>query len=647
MKHLQAFSGFVNLKNLTFAVIILLFWLPKVSAQNTFQINIDSSRQTIPITYYQFPDSIKNQLNESNSYVWLRFRLKNNLKYQTNSYYLFVNQQYTKKLCIDSTRKLVSQAGLLSSVSDMPKAFQPFYLNLVLIPQQEQVYYLKVYKPEGEIKLSLVHKITLDNQDKKQLREDYLLMGILLVMTFYNLILYGLISDRSYLYYVLYIGFLGLWIFHEYIYYQSDFTILFIISIANTFNVIGFNYGYLGFVRYFLKAKADFPVWNKILIYLQRMLIFPLVLVFIDAVNYISQPESEIFFEGDAIITGALSLVNVFSCLFFGLVAARKRSRLAFLFLIASMPLLLSGLYFGVEYIWLQPFLIRDLFSYVILRQMVILEIVLLALALAYRYNMLKMDVLQKEMAAEREKEKATQLKAQTENLQSLNQAKDKLFSIIGHDLRSPINSLQGALYLLNNQTISPEQFLEISQKLQKNVESLQFTFDNLFQWAYAQMGGIKTEARVINLTKLVEQNIELLQENADYKQLKINNLVNDDFWAWADENQINLVIRNLLNNAIKFTPKNGQITIQITQEKDFVIVSIKDNGSGIPPEIAEQLFKPNLLFSTRGTEGEKGTGLGLVLCREMIENNQGSIWVNSTLNVGSTFSFKLPRRSL
>jgi two-component system, sensor histidine kinase and response regulator len=340
-----------------------------------------------------------------------------------------------------------------------------------------------------------------------------------------------------------------------------------------------------------------------------------------------------------------LALVNVIVCLIFGLYAWWHHNRLARFFLLANLPLLASGAYFGGEYLITQPFLVRELYSYLLLRQMVVLEIVLLAIALAYRYNILKKEIAQKDLDTLQQIERTAQLKTQTENLESLNQAKDKLFSIIGHDLRSPINSLQGALYLLNNQTISPAQFLEISQKLQKNVESLQFTFDNLFHWAYAQMEGIQTEITEINLSQIIQQNIEFLQVNANYKNIQLNNEVPQNLWAKGDADQISLVVRNLINNAIKFTPMGGHITLKSQQNLDSVDISVVDTGLGISPEKLAQIFNHHIITTTRGTAGEKGTGLGLLLCKEMIENNGGMIWVNTELNKGSSFTFRLPNR--
>jgi signal transduction histidine kinase len=623
------------------AFLLNIFSLSFLVAQTPLEVNIETSTNPQIIDY----QLVKIDSLSSSSTICLRFALRNRLKIASQNFYLFVNQENTKQLYRDKPRQLISLAGLYVPLKNMPVSFQPFYLDIPLTAQYEQVFYLYIANPDlaKKIQLKLIPKKIIELQNQQKLREDYFLMGILLVMVFYNLILFSLVLDRSYLYYVIYIGMLGIWIFYEYLYQYTNFSLLFVISIVNTWWVIFFNLGYLGFVRHFLKAETDFPVWHKWIKFLEKLLVVPFIFILYDIFQLSNYPTTETYFEIDAMLMAALALVNVGVCLSFGLYAWWQGSRLATLFLVASVPLLMSGVYFGLEYLIVQPFMVNELYSYSLLRQMVVLEIVLLAVALAYRYNLLKKEIAQKDLEHLHQIEKTIHLKTQTDNLESLNQAKDKLFSIIGHDLRSPINSLQGALYLLNNETINQEQFLEISKKLQKNVESLQFTFDNLFQWAYSQMGGIKTHIERINLNQIIQQNIAFLQGNANYKNIQIRNEIPDELWAKADADQISLVVRNLINNAIKFTPTNGHITLKAQQNSGSVDVSITDTGVGMSPDLVAQVFNRHTITTSRGTAGEKGTGLGLLLCKEMIENNHGIIWVNSAENQGSTFTFRLP----
>lgn len=226
--------------------------------------------------------------------------------------------------------------------------------------------------------------------------------------------------------------------------------------------------------------------------------------------------------------------------------------------------------------------------------------------------------------------------------LEALNHTKDKLLAIIGHDLKSPINSLKGLLNLLNSQNISPEEFMLFAGNLQQNVEYLQFMLTNLLHWANAQMQGIETNPQSIDIAHIAEENIQLFSQIARQKNITLLNQITPEQQVWADKDQIDLIFRNLISNALKFTPKGGKITLCNENKGHFQQISIQDTGVGITPEKLAKLFLPTQHFTTHGTAGEKGTGLGLLLCKDFIENNQGKIWVESTLNQGTTFYFTL-----
>jgi signal transduction histidine kinase len=233
---------------------------------------------------------------------------------------------------------------------------------------------------------------------------------------------------------------------------------------------------------------------------------------------------------------------------------------------------------------------------------------------------------------------------AKNEELEALNNTKDKLFSIIGHDLRSPINSLKSLLELTTSEGLSAEEFKKISQKLKKNVENIHFTLDNLLHWAWSQMQGIQSEAQEFDLKAVVIEIINLLGEMAKGKKIEIKNLIPDNTFAFADIDHINLVIRNLMSNAIKFTPTEGQISVLTPKaENGFLEIWVQDTGIGMSQMQIDKLFNQATHFTTYGTANEKGTGLGLLLCREMIEKNGGSLWVESTPGEGTTFKFTLP----
>ncbi|HSI77258.1 MAG TPA: tetratricopeptide repeat-containing sensor histidine kinase [Lunatimonas sp.] len=229
-------------------------------------------------------------------------------------------------------------------------------------------------------------------------------------------------------------------------------------------------------------------------------------------------------------------------------------------------------------------------------------------------------------------------------DLEEVNKTKDKLFGIVGHDLRSPINSLNSLMQYTMDESLSQEEFLQISYKLKNEVEHVHFTLNNLLNWAKSQMRGITTYPDFLNVSELVEENIELYKPISTNKSITVKSNIAAETISWADREQINLVIRNLLNNALKFTPKGGTIEISSKLNKDNLWeISLRDNGIGMSTEIIDSLFKPNFHTKRYGTSGEKGTGLGLILVKDFLESNKGSIWVRSEVNKGSTFTFTLP----
>ncbi len=219
------------------------------------------------------------------------------------------------------------------------------------------------------------------------------------------------------------------------------------------------------------------------------------------------------------------------------------------------------------------------------------------------------------------------------------NLTKDKLFSIIGHDLRGPILSLKQLL----QETEDEKVIKRFIPKLKNDVEHIHFTLNNLLIWGKTQMKGFKIFQKQINLHTIASNNIKLFTDIIEKKELNILLQIPDNSYAFADEDHIDLILRNILNNAIKFTPKGGVITISSKQNNNRIETTVADTGKGISKNDIHKIFNDNEHFSTYGTNNEKGTGLGLSLCKEMIELNKGEIWVKSEENIGSSFTFTLP----
>jgi len=235
-------------------------------------------------------------------------------------------------------------------------------------------------------------------------------------------------------------------------------------------------------------------------------------------------------------------------------------------------------------------------------------------------------------------------LKRNEERLKLANQTKNKLFSIIGHDLKGPINSFKGLFDLFNKSELTTSDFVVFMPQMSHNIDSIAFTLNNLLTWGQTQMNGLLTKASSTNIKTIVDENISLLSKQIEAKSIKILNTTPIEAVGWCDKNQIDIVIRNLISNAIKFTKKEGNITISTINHSEYWEIQISDDGVGISKENLLNIFEGKSTTPSYGTMNEKGTGLGLRVCNEMVTNNGGRIWAKSTLNQGTTFYFTIPK---
>ena len=236
----------------------------------------------------------------------------------------------------------------------------------------------------------------------------------------------------------------------------------------------------------------------------------------------------------------------------------------------------------------------------------------------------------------------------QVEELRELNSTKDKFFSIIGHDLKGPLNSLSAFanLILHNPSALSEDEMKKIAGDLNKSLKTLYELLENLLTWARSQTNRLTLQPEILNIGELIEENISLLYKTAINKDIRIEHIAFENITAWGDKNTVNTVIRNLLSNALKFTPRGGTVTIFANAYKDAVEIGIRDTGVGMSPEQIKKVFDISTKHSTPGTEQEQGTGLGLILCKEFVEKNGGQLYIESKEGRGSTFRFTLPRNA-
>lgn len=238
-------------------------------------------------------------------------------------------------------------------------------------------------------------------------------------------------------------------------------------------------------------------------------------------------------------------------------------------------------------------------------------------------------------------------LTAQKKSLEETSVLKDKIFSIISHDLRSPIGSLSEVLPMLEPDSLDYETYQTLKNSLSKQVKSLTITLDNLLVWARTQMKGVTPPVKVIfNLYPLIYNNTTILMSMADQKRISLFNEVAQDCSVYADKQQIDIIVRNLLLNAFKFTYENGKVTIKTIETTDQVILTVTDNGMGMTEEQVGRLFQLKTHFTTPGTQKEKGTGLGLLVCAEYATANNCTLKVESEPQKGTTISLILPKFS-
>jgi len=231
-------------------------------------------------------------------------------------------------------------------------------------------------------------------------------------------------------------------------------------------------------------------------------------------------------------------------------------------------------------------------------------------------------------------------------DLQKALQDKDKLLSIIAHDLSNPFSVLITFSKLLidSYEEFSKEDVLNYLRTFYQTSKQGYNLLDNLLKWSKSQTGKMEVEPVIIDLKDIVEENITLLYSQANSKKIILTNHVPEGLLAFADLNMILTVIRNLISNAIKFTNEHGTVEISGALHDNFVEIKIQDNGVGISDEDLEKIFRIDVKHSTAGTANERGTGLGLMLCKEFIERNMGKLVAKSKINEGSEFSFMLPR---
>jgi two-component system sensor histidine kinase/response regulator len=235
-------------------------------------------------------------------------------------------------------------------------------------------------------------------------------------------------------------------------------------------------------------------------------------------------------------------------------------------------------------------------------------------------------------------------ISAQNLQLEELVHVKDRLFSIIGHDLRGPIHTISHMMDMIKDDDLSEEESKLWVEKASGALTITAHLVENLLYWSKSQMDGIHANPACFDVQKVIEQNVILLKERAAEKKVLVTGEeLTEPETVYGDETMIDIVMRNLVENAVKFSEAGDTVTVRAEKKGAFTIISVKDDGKGIPEEAQAKIFDKFSSYTTFGTASEKGSGLGLLLCKELVEKNNGTIWFESKAGIGSSFYFSIP----
>lgn len=254
-------------------------------------------------------------------------------------------------------------------------------------------------------------------------------------------------------------------------------------------------------------------------------------------------------------------------------------------------------------------------------------------------------DITKEKLAEIELVESEKNLRRREKELSELNATKDKFFSIISHDLKNPFSIFFNASELLKEYyyDMTDEDRLDRIKDIFDSSQYLYKLLENLLQWSRAQTGRLEHQPEELDIYEIAFNTTYLLKNSALKKDIRLSSTIKPETYIYADRNMLSTILRNLVSNAIKFTNNNGEIKIEGISKDSFIEISVSDTGIGIKEKDIDKLFRIDKTHSTKGTHDESGTGLGLILCKEFVEKNGGSIRVESTPDVGSVFSFTLP----
>ena len=649
----------------------------QILTENTNSNDPDEILKKDFIRVENFSEKLKTKQN-----YWLKIHLKNHLSQELKVYLDLGIWSYIDYYLYSPEENLRQEktGHFLPLQQRIDKNFYPYYIPIQIPKQKELIILVKIrqemafYLPE-KLEASLLLDDFLASQNRQRLLYQGIFLGVIFVMALYNFLIYFSVRDISFLYYVLSIIGVGLYFMFYY-----GFTMELLWGRFPIWNAYSFAFivpltriTWVFFTKTYLNLKEIMPLWNKRLNILIYLYMVPIVL---GAINLFSGYDLTVL-TVDWI--GVMGVIVLTMMLLMGYLALKKGYKPARFFLIANLVFSLGSILFILREV---GFLHDNFMTRYAVQIGVIIQVILFSLGLADRLNTAREEIVQKDLEKERlEREKEIEkkqlienqkkqleidvqertadLKEKTEeleiaihqlqesekNLKELNHIKDKFFSIISHDLRSPLATLNSFLNILVNfsDNFSKEDMHTLAQKTRQSVNNLSDLLDNLLQWAMSQMHQQEFSPQIVNLKAISQESINLLSVTANEKQIEIRQEIPTHLMVYTDYNMLSFILRNLLINALKFTPRAGKICISASEEDGLVFIHVKDNGIGINEENINQLLDSKIHFSTRGTQNEKGVGLGFMLCKEFIEKSGGNIQIQSKPDHGTTIIFWLP----
>jgi signal transduction histidine kinase len=519
---------------------------------------------------------------------------------------------------------------------------QPLF-SFNLDPEEQATIYVRVQTISAvQVPITIYSESAFRDKVNYTQMINGLYYGAMIMMILYQIFLFISLLDRITFYYVLtLIAMLNvLGFFHGYIYKYlypgfPDFT-----DIHAMFTGPAFLVASTLLTRAFLKIRQVSKLLDNLL--LINLFLDIAVVIFI-AFN--ARTMSVQYHNYSICVYCVLAIVSAGYCLY-------RKFRPARFYLVAWFILLVATAIFTISSVGYLPGYLGT--NYTGLMIGTILQAIFISFALADRWEDIRREneaakelELQREQLENERLEREVALRVdeiqkKSKRLEEVNQVKDKLFSVVSHDIKGPLSSLQLALSLMKTGGVSNEEFEKLSKALEVRFGETTEFIENLLQWATLQLRGETYEPLNVSVKDISEEAIRLLAGETNKKGIRVINHLKDDVFAYADVNMLRTVFRNLLTNAIKFTDGQGEITLNYEVTENEVVLSIADTGVGIPKENQHNLFTLDTV-TTLGTKSEKGTGLGLLLCKEFIEKNGGDIWFESKEGVGTTFYFSLP----